>query len=386
MSSVYLDNAATSFPKAPGVGRAMADYIERVGCNIARGGYPQAYDAAGRVLEVRERLNALVGGPGPRCVGFTPGATYSLNFLLKGLLRPGDRVLTSQVEHNAVMRPLRQLERQGVAVDFLPCDNEGALQLEEAERLIVPGVRAVVLAHASNVAGTIQPLEPVGRLCRERGALLLVDAAQTLGAVSVDMEKMGIDALAFPGHKGLLGPQGIGGLVVREALAGQLEPLVSGGTGSASDSLDMPALLPDRLEAGTLNLPGIYGLGAALEYLDREGEAIRRREHRLAGHLWARLMELEEDGLRVLGARDPARRTGVVSVDWLNGDNGELAFRLEREYGVQTRCGLHCAPMAHRTLGTFPQGAVRFSVGPFTTFEELDYVQDAVYRLLLEQG
>ena len=174
--------------------------------------------------------------------------------------------------------------------------------------------------------------------------------------------------------------------MVSDALASELEPLLAGGTGSQSESLNMPSFLPDRLEAGTLNLPGIFGLGAALDYLDREGEALRARERKLAGHLWARLMELEEDGLRVLGSDDPVNRVGVVSVDFLRADNGEMAFRLEREYGIQTRCGLHCAPLAHKTLGTFPRGAVRFSVGPFTTFEELDYVHGAVYDLLLEVG
>ena len=252
-----------------------------------------------------------------------------------------------------------------------------------AERL-TEDVRAVVLTHASNVSGTLFPIGQVGALCRERGIFFLVDAAQTLGAIPVDMAAMCIDGLAFPGHKGLLGPQGIGGVVVTDALAAELDPLLSGGTGSLSESLEMPPFLPDRFEAGTLNLPGIFGLGAALDYLEQEGETLRIREHKLAGHLWARLMELEEDGIRVLGANDPARRTGVVSIDFLKGDNGEMAFRLEQEYGIQTRCGLHCAPMAHRTLGTFPQGAVRFSVGPFTTFEEIDYVQGAVYELLLE--
>ena len=356
MRTVYLDNAATSYPKAPGVGAAMADYIERVGCNIGRGGYQRAYDAAGGVLEVRERLCTLVNGPGPRNVAFTSGATHGLNLLLKGLLRPGDRVVTSPMEHNAVLRPLRQLER------------------------------AVVLTHASNVSGTRFPIGAVGALCRARGIFFLVDAAQTLGVLPVDMGAMGIDGLAFPGHKGLLGPQGIGGVVVSDALASELEPLLAGGTGSQSESLDMPSFLPDRLEAGTLNLPGIFGLGAALDYLDREGEALRARERKLAGHLWARLMELEEDGLRVLGSDDPVNRVGVVSVDFLCADNAEMTFRLEREYGIQTRCGLHCAPLAHKTLGTFPQGAVRFSVGPFTTFEELDYVHGAVYDLLLEVG
>ena len=383
MRSVYLDNGATSYPKAPGVGEAMAGFITRVGCNIGRGGYQRAYDAAGRVLEVREKLNTLVGGPGARNVVFTAGATAALNLLLKGLLRPGNRVLTSPMEHNAVLRPLEQLKGRGVTVEYLPCTDRGELILDDLADRLTPQVRAVVLCHGSNVSGTRFPIERVGPLCRARGIFFLVDAAQTLGSVPVDMAAMCIDGLAFPGHKGLLGPQGIGGMVVTDALAAELEPLLSGGTGSRSESLDMPPFLPDRFEAGTLNLPGIFGLGAALDYLEGEGEALRLREHRLAGHLWARLMELEEDGLRVLGTADPANRTGVVSVDFLKGDNGEMAFRLEQEYGIQTRCGLHCAPEAHRTLGTFPQGAVRFSVGPFTSFEELDYVQDAVYRLLL---
>ena len=382
MDGIYLDNAATSFPKAPGVGAAMADYLERVGCNIGRGGYRRAWDAAGGVLAVREKLRALTGASSPRNVCFTPGATYGLNFLLHGLLRPGDKVLTSPMEHNAVLRPLEQLKSKGVSVEYLPCTDRGELLPDGLAERLTEDVRAVVLTHASNVSGTLFPIGQVGALCRERGIFFLVDGAQTLGAVPVDMAAMGIDGLAFPGHKGLLGPQGIGGLVVTDALAAELEPLLAGGTGSMSESLDMPPYLPDRLEAGTLNLPGVFGLGAALDYLAEQGEALRVREHKLAGHLWARLMELEEDGIRVLGTLDPANRTGVVSIDCAKMDNAQLAFLLEQDYGVQTRCGLHCAPMAHRTLGTFPQGAVRFSVGPFNTFEEIDYVQGAVYDLL----
>ena len=382
MRQVYLDNAATALPKAPGVGAAMADYVETVGCSIGRGGYRLACDAAGGVLAVREKLCALVNGPGPRNVCFTPGATYGLNFLLHGLLRPGDRVLTSPMEHNAVLRPLEQLRARGAAVEYLPCTERGELVLGGLEERLAGNVRAVVLTHASNVSGTLFPIERVGALCRERGIFFLVDAAQTLGTEPVDMAAMGIDGLAFPGHKGLLGPQGIGGLVVTDALAAALEPLVSGGTGSLSESLSMPPFLPDRLEAGTLNLPGIFGLGAALDYLAEQGEALRAREKKLSRHLWYRMKELEEDGLRVLGTDDPHGRTGVVSVDFLRADNGEMAFRLEQEYGVLTRVGLHCAPMAHRALGTFPRGAVRFSVGAFTTFADIDYAAGAVEAML----
>ena len=382
--TIYLDNAATSLPKAPGVGEAMADYLEHVGCNIGRGGYQRAWDAAGGVLAVREKLCALVNGPDPRNVCFTPGATYGLNFLLHGLLRPGDKVLTSPMEHNAVLRPLEQLKSRGVEVEYLPCTDRGELLPDGLAERLTEDVRAVVLTHASNVSGTLFPIGQVGALCRERGIFFLVDGAQTLGAVPVDMAAMGIDGLAFPGHKGLLGPQGIGGLVVTDALAAELEPLVSGGTGSLSESLSMHPFLPDRLEPGTLNLPGIFGLGAALDYLAEQGEALRERERKLSRHLWYRMKELEEDGLRVLGTDDCFNRAGVVSVDFLRADNGEMAFRLEREYGVLTRVGLHCAPLAHRTLGTLPQGAVRFSVGPFTTFAEIDTAAGAVEALLTE--
>lgn len=382
MRKVYMDNGATSYPKAPGVGEAMADYIINVGCNIGRGGYEAAYDAASLALETREQLNRLVKGPGARNVIFTPGSTHSLNYLIKGLLKPGDRVVTSPMEHNGVLRPLTQLQEQGVEVDYLPCNDKGELLLERVEEHLTPGTRAVVLTHASNVCGTVMPIGAVGKLCRERDIFFLVDGSQTVGAIPVDMEDMCIDGLAFPGHKALLGPQGIGGMVLTGGLARCLTPLVAGGTGSVSHELVMPAFLPDRFEAGTLNLPGIYGLHAALSYLEEQGEDLRRREHKVACHLWARLKELEEDGIRVVGTDDLDMRTGVASVDFLHGDNGEMAFRLEQEYGIATRCGLHCAPTAHQTLGTFPQGTVRFSVGPFTTFEEVDYVQGAVEELL----
>jgi selenocysteine lyase/cysteine desulfurase len=315
MRTVYLDNAATSFPKAPGVGKAMADYLEQGGYNVSRGGYTGAYDVAGMVLDTRERLCTLLNAPAPRNVLFTAGATAALNQLLKGLLRPGDRVLTSPMEHNAVLRPLRQLEAEGVAVEYLPCDGDGVLDLHAAQALITPNLRAVVLTHASNLTGAIMPVAQIGALCRANGAFFLVDAAQTAGLHSIDMSAMGIDGLALPAHKGLLGPQGVGVLALTAPLAKALSPLISGGTGSSSDSLDMPPFLPDRFEAGTLNLPGIYGLNAALRYHQEQGAALGEREARLTRHLLLRLMEFG-DALRLLGPKDPLLpRTGVVSVD-----------------------------------------------------------------------
>ena len=383
--SCYFDNAATSFPKAPGVAQAMADYLTRVGCNVGRGDYQSAYTAAERMLEVRERVCRRFGAPDPRNVIFTPGCTYGLNAVLKGVLRPGDRVAATPMEHNAVLRPLAQLERQGVELLWLPCADTGELLTQRAAELLTEDVRLCVLTHASNVCGTLMPVAEVGRLCRERGVLFCVDAAQSAGFVPLDMGTMGIDALVMPAHKGLLGPQGLGLLLLTDAMAEVMDPLISGGTGSRSDLLEMPPFLPDRLEPGTLNLPGIYGLGAALDWWEGQDQAaLRRREQRLTGHLIARLAEYEEDGLRVLGTRDEKKQVGVVSVDFVGRDNAQCAYRLERDFGIQTRCGLHCAPLAHKTLGTYPQGTVRFSVGPFTAFEDIDYVQGAVAEILCE--
>ena len=381
MQKVYFDHAATSFPKPPEVVSAMVAYMERVGSNVGRGGYASAYEAAGTVLAARERLCALLGGPDPRNVIFTLNVTEALNMILKGFLRPGDHVLVSAVEHNAVMRPLVQLSQTGVAFDRIPCDGEGALCLDALDGLVRPSARAVVLTHASNVAGTIQPVAQVGAFCRAHGLRFIVDCAQTAGMEPVDMGSMGIDALAFTGHKGLLGPQGTGGFLVTDAFEKELDPLISGGTGSFSHLETVPALLPDRFEAGTLNLPGIYGLHAALGFLEKTGiDVIRARERALTARF---LAAVAEDGrIRVAGPRTAEGRTAVVSLDFPGRDNAEIAFRLDSEYGVMTRCGLHCAPNAHRTLGTYPQGTVRFSFGYGNTEEEIDYASDAIGRIL----
>ena len=382
MRRVYMDNGATSYPKAPGVGEAMADYILNVGCNIGRGDYAAAYDAASLALETREQVKRLVNGPGARNVIFTPGSTHSLNYLIKGLLRPGDRVVTSPMEHNGVLRPLTQLQAEGVEVDFLPCNDKGELLLEEVPAHLTPGTRAVVLTHASNVCGTILPIGAVGKLCRERGIRFLVDASQTAGAVPIDMEEMGIDGLAFPGHKALLGPQGIGLMVVTDALAGELTPLVAGGTGSVSHELTMPSFLPDRLEAGTLNLPGIMGLRAALLWLKETGmDRIRRHELHLTDQMLHGLQPLESRGVFPVGIRSTHNRVGVVSLRFDGRDPAELAARLDSEYGISTRVGLHCAPSAHQTLGTFPTGTIRFSFGWWNTEQDVDAALKALDAL-----
>jgi len=385
MEKIYLDNGSTSFPKAPGVGQAMAGYIERVGVNIGRGGYADAYAAAETVLDTRERLCRLFGGSRPENVVFTSGATAALNILLKGLLRPGDHVLATSMEHNAVMRPLRQLEAHGVAVELAPCREDGTLRLDALEGLLRPNTRALVMTHASNVCGTVMPVAQAAAICRKAGVRCIVDSAQSGGLLDFRMEDWGVDAVAFAGHKGLLGPQGTGGFLIAADLVPELEPLLSGGTGSASHLETVPAFMPDRFECGTQNLPGIFGLNAALRFLEDTGlAALRAWELDRTRELLDGFAALP--GVRIAGLPGVEGRTAAVSVDFPGRDNAEVAFALEDRFGILTRCGLHCAPAAHKTLGTFPQGTVRFTPGRATTPEDTARTLEAVAAVLQEVG
>lgn len=380
--TIYLDQAATSRPKASGVGYAMRSYIDDVCASVNRSTYAVATNAAMRVLETREQLCELFRFRDPTHVIFTPGQTVSLNMVLKGFLRPGDHVLVSSLEHNGVMRPLTQLAGQGVIFDRIPMIGDDELDLEAAERMIRPNTRLMLLTHASNVSGTVLPIERAGELCQRRGISFAVDAAQTAGHRSIDFSQLHIDALCVPGHKGLCGPSGIGALLLSPAFAAVLEPLIVGGTGSDSSSEVQPRYMPDRFESGTPNLPGIYGLHAALSELLAEGTAIRQqREQALLGHFLSGLDGI--GGIRVPGTRDLTRRVGVVSIDCsARRDNAEVADRLASEYEILTRCGLHCSPNTHQTYGTFPQGTVRFSFNSSNTVAEIDAALDALREIL----
>lgn len=380
MRSCYLDNGATSYPKAPCVGEIVADYITENGANINRGTYERASGAEAAVLECRERLAELFSFPGSVTeVVFTPGQTYGLNQILRGFLRPGDHVVVSSMEHNAVMRPLTDLAAQGVEFSRIPADSAGRTRAKDMLPLLRPNTRLVLVSHASNVSGTIFPLEELSELCHERGLPLAVDAAQTAGHRAVDFAALHLAALAVPGHKGLLGPQGIGALLLDRDFASRLTPLITDGTGSASDSEEQPAFMPDRFESGTVNIPGIIGLNAALGFiLERGVPALEAHDRRCTAQF---LDGLRGVNVRVAGPANADEQVGVVSLDFTGRDNGEIAYRLERDYGIMTRCGLHCAPNAHKTLGTFPQGTVRFSFGWATTAEEIDYAVSAVRAL-----
>ena len=376
---IYFDNASTSHPKAPGVPGAVRELLERGCFNINRGGYSGAYEMSALVFEAREKIAALFDCPAARQVVFTGGLTQSLNMALKGLLRPGDHAVTTQMEHNAVIRPLAQLEALGVKVDFARSGPDGRLDLADLESKITGRTRLVVMSQASNVCGVILPIREVGAICRGRGVLLVVDSAQTAGVLPVSMSRDNIDVLAFSGHKGLLAPQGIGGLVLSQEIADGMVPLIAGGTGSHSHRAEMPAELPDRLEAGTLNLPGIAALSVALDYIAETGIGnIYAREMALLGRLTDGLKAIP--GVRVAGPEN-RDKCAVAALDFPALDNAMVAARLDEEYGIMTRCGLHCAPAAHKTLGTFPRGLVRCSLGHKNTEAEVDELLRALRRI-----
>lgn len=380
----YLDNASTTFPKPEAVVQAVYRYMTELGSNINRGCYDAAYSVEEQVLETRQLLCELFHGPDCKNVVFTKNVTESLNVLLKGFLKPGDHVLVSSMEHNAVMRPLVQLEQNGVSFSRIPCTGDGELMVSQMDALVQENTKAVILTHASNVCGTVMPIMEVGQFCRAHQLRFLVDCAQTAGVLPIDMEAMQIDALAFTGHKGLLGPQGIGGFLLQEDMISQLTPLLSGGTGSISHTEQVPDFMPDRFEPGTLNLPGILGLRAGLLWLRKTGiDKVLAHELELTQAFLQGLLPLEEAGLlRIVGKKTTENRTGVVSIQTLTRDIADTAWALDEQYGIQTRVGLHCAPAAHKTLGTYPTGTIRFSFGWWNDLSDVEAALNAIVSLM----
>lgn len=377
---IYFDNGSTSWPKAPGVAEAMSELLTKGAFNINRGNYEGAYEVEGLVLETREKLAKMFHCKDSKRVLFSPGITHSLNYFIKGFLKAGDHVIVSGIEHNAVMRPLRQMEACGVTYDIAATAEDGSVTAEAVEELVRPETKAVIISHASNVCGTVLPIEAIGQVCQKHDLFFVVDSAQSAGTIQIDMEKCGIDFLAFTGHKGLLGPQGIGGFLISERLDAQMVPYIAGGTGSQSDSLDMPMNLPDKYESGTMNLPGIIGLHAALSYIEETGiEYIHDKKMELTAYFLEKLREFPN--IRVVGKQDVQDRVAVVSLDFQGEDNAIIAFELEQNYGIMTRVGLHCAPIAHQSLHTYPQGTVRFAFSASNTKEEIDRCIDGFREL-----
>lgn len=380
MQKIYLDHAATSFPKPNCVTEAMVTYMTKIGMNMNRGAYESAYSVADVVYETRTLLCELFDFDVCENVVLTQNITYALNMIIKGLFKRGDHVLVSAMEHNAVMRPLVQLQAKGIEYSRIPCTTQGELCMEYLPSLIQENTKAIIMTAASNVCGTHMPLEEVGEFCKAHGILFIVDTAQMAGVFPISMKAMNIDVLAFTGHKGLLGPQGVGGFLVRSEVAHNIEPLITGGTGSISDSEETPNFLPDKFEAGTLNLPAIFGLHASLLYIKEIGlEEIQRREKEQLRRLLDGLHTVE--GIRLIGKDGVDKRSAVVSIQCDFMDEAELAFLLDYEFGIMTRVGMHCAPNAHKTLGTFPRGTVRISLGHQTTKEEIHQLIHALQQL-----
>ncbi len=378
---IYLDNAATSWPKPPTVGQAIRQFLETAAGNPGRSGHRLSLAAARLMYEVRETLSEFFGLTDPLRLVFTSGITEALNLVLCGLLKPGDHVVTTYVEHNAVMRPLRALERAGVQLTVVPAAADGSLDPEDIRAALRRETRLVVATHASNVFGTILPLAEVGAIVRAHGSLLLVDSAQTAGVLPIDMQALNIDLLAFTGHKGLLGPTGTGGLLFGERVDTRaIAPLKRGGTGSRSEVEEQPEFLPDKFEAGTPNTVGLAGLAASLDYVRQRGVAsLRHHEMALTQQLLDGLRAIP--GVRLFGPCNPKRQVAIVSFTLDGWTTSDVGAQLDEAHEILCRPGLHCAPAAHRALGSFPGGTVRLAPGPFTTAEDVYAAVAAVAQL-----
>jgi cysteine desulfurase/selenocysteine lyase len=384
MKMIYFDNAATSWPKPPGVAEAMVRFLNEVGANPGRAAHRLAVEAGRILYDAREAVAELFNAPDPLRIVFGHNVTEALNLALRGLLHPGDHVITSSMEHNAMMRPLRALERRGVELAVVRCSPEGFLEPADVEAAIRPNTKMIALNHASNVIGTLLPVTEVGAICRQRDLFLLVDAAQTGGAYPIDVQADQIDLLGFTGHKSLGGPMGTGGLIVGERVdERRMEPLVRGGTGSNSEHEVQPDFLPDAFESGTPNAVGLAGLGVGVRWvLERGVDAIRAHEVALTRQLINGLLAIP--GVTVYGRLDAELQTATVSFNVIGMAPSEVGLRLDDDYGIMCRVGLHCAPAAHRTIGTFPDGTVRFGLGAFNTLEEVEAALTAVGELAQE--
>ena len=375
---IYFDNAATSWPKPPGVADAMIHFLNEIGASAGRSAHRQAMESSRIVYNAREAVADLFNAPDPLRVVFGLNVTEAMNLTLRGYLRPGDHVITSSIEHNAVMRPLRQLEREGVQVTVLPCSPEGFLDPATIEPAIRSNTVMIVLNHASNVMGTLLPVAQAGRIARAHNLLLAVDTAQTAGSYPIDMQAGMIDLLGFTGHKGLYGPMGTGGLIIGERVyVYRLKPLKRGGTGSKSEHEEQPEFLPDKCESGTPNVVGLAGLAAGIRFVRKTGvETIRIHEAALTQKLIDGLQGIP--GVTVYGSKDAELQTATVSFNVAGQLPSDVSLRLDEEFDIMCRVGLHCAPAAHKTIGTFSHGTIRFGMGYFNTEEQVDQALKAV--------
>ena len=375
---IYLDNAATTFPKPEAVYDSMMDCMKNYCANPGRAGHKLAMKAAREIYDTRENIAKLFNIDNPMNIVFTNNATDSLNLAIKGVVSTGDHIITTSMEHNSVIRPIKALEKLGIENTIVECDKEGFLDINNLEKAIKPNTRLIVTTHASNVCGTLIDIKAVSEVAKSNNILYLVDASQTAGVYNIDLKEVEADMVAAPGHKGLLGPQGTGILYIREGL--NLDILKEGGTGSKSEDLFQPELLPDKYESGTHNTPGIVGLNEGIKFIFNEGiDKIKQHEEELCKYMLERLEEVPN--IKIYGPKDASKRASVITINIGNMDSGEITFLLDSEYNIATRSGIHCAPLAHKTLGTLEQGAVRFSLGYFNTKEDIDKAIEALKEI-----
>ncbi|MCM8711940.1 aminotransferase class V-fold PLP-dependent enzyme [Clostridium sp. SYSU_GA19001] len=379
---LYLDNVATSYPKPPDVYNAVMHYMINIGANPGRGGHSSSLEGSRIVYRCREALMKLFNFDKLENVVFTSNITVSLNMLIKSVIKDGWHVITTSMEHNSVLRPLSSLEKsKKIQLDILPCSKEGILNIELFKNSIKSNTKLVVLSHASNVIGSIQPIEEIGRLCRENNIYFIIDTAQTAGVIPLDFYKLNLSALAFTGHKSLLGPQGIGGFLISDELNNEALPIIEGGTGSLSESIFQPDFLPDKFESGTMNTPAIAGLLEGINYINKEGiKAIRDKEEYLTNLFIQDILNI--DDFVLYGTKNSSLMTPTLSINSAKLNNSELGYILDTEYGIITRTGLHCAPLAHKTIETFPEGTLRISFGPFNDTKDVKYTIHALNNII----
>ncbi len=374
---IYLDNAATTMHKPPCVAQAVADAITSFG-NSGRSAHNAALSASRTVFETRKLLAEFFGAEAPECMAFTMNSTQSLNIAIKGILSKGDHVITTELEHNSVLRPLYEMEQLGVEISFVKSDKDGRICCDDFEKLIKQNTKAIVCTHASNLTGNVVDIEYIGKITRKNGLIFIVDASQTAGVFPVDVQKMNIDILCFTGHKGLLAPQGTGGIYVRKGIA--VKPLLSGGSGVQSYSKTHPVQMPTALEAGTLNSHGIAGLSAAVKYINETGiDTIRKKEQELMLEFYNGIKDVE--GIKIYGDFSTEKRCAIVALNIGDYDSEKVSDVMFEEYSIATRPGAHCAPLMHTALGTTHQGAVRFSFSHFNTMEDVKYAVKAIKNI-----
>jgi len=379
MREIYMDNATTSWPKPDSVYEEVLSYMRKSGASPGRASYRRAKEADHILDETRGYVARLFNIKDPKRVIFTPGATYSLNLAIKGMLRPGDHVITTTLEHNSVLRPLSALVAKKICeVTYIEADAKGNIELSSIEKEIRRNTKLMIVNHASNVLGTIAPIEEIGRIARRKGITFFVDGAQSAGLYPIDVVGSSIDLLAFSGHKGLLGFQGIGGLYIAEGI--ELDPLIEGATDTNSESMSQPANLPDRYESGSLNIAGIISLREGIKFIEKVGlENIRKQQMELTHQLLQSLKNIE--GIRLYGPEDPRERLAIISFSLKGYTSQEISNFLDRKYHIITRSGLHCAPLVHKTMGTLRGGLVRVSLGFWNTLEEVEQLVKAIEQL-----